>query len=98
MALVGYALQQNSENKDYDIDYTDLVTPSGDTVTGVVATLSPVTDPVLQVTGVVADSKTAKIWVTGGKANTVYCVTVVTTTNDGRIAEDEFEIEIEEVC
>lgn len=98
MALIGYAVQQIAENRDYDIDYTDALSPSSDTVASVVASVSPTTSPPLQVTGVVFGTLFSKTWVTAGVDKTVYCVTVVTTSTAGRIIEDEFEIEIEETC
>lgn len=91
MILKKYTKQPN-EVKDYDIDYLPWLTPIGDTLDDVTATVENVDDP-LDTTFVVDSTaiteSTLKIWVSGGTAGNAYKVTLVVNSTGGRIDESE---------
>lgn len=85
--------KQPVEVKDYDIDYSEWLSP-GDTVQSAVVVVAP--------TGLVIDSTftsdtAVKVWLSGGTTGTQYKLTVTTTTADGRVKEDEFKIRVKDV-
>ncbi len=90
MILATYE-KQPSEVKDYDIDYAEWLTPAQDTIDDITATISSATEavPTLVVDSVQNTLTTGKIWISGGTSDTKYKVTVLMTTNGGRIDESE---------
>jgi|TARA_B110000908_G_scaffold146339_1_gene177257 hypothetical protein len=93
--IIGTVIQQPTENLDYDIDYASLVTTPEDTLSTVVASVTPAG---LTVSGLVANTTTGKLWATGGVNGVEYTVTIVTTTVQGRIKEDEIIVLVEEIA
>ena len=91
--IIGAVIQQPNEFLDYDIDYTTLVTAPGDSLSTVVASVTPAG---LTVSGLVKDSSTGKLWASNGTDGVLYTVTILATTTQGRIKEDEINVCIEE--
>lgn len=85
--------QQPNDQLDYDIPY-DLV--AGDSLSMVIATVTPVTSPPLIITESIITGGRVKLWVGGGVAPTTYKVTVKVTTSQGRVKEDEVKFKIKE--
>lgn len=85
--------KQPAETLDYDIDYSDWLTP-GDNLQHA--------DVVVEPAGVVVDSvfinePRVKIWLSGGTHGTTCKVTVTLTTADGRVKQDEFKLRVKDI-
>lgn len=91
--ILGAVIQQPSDRIDYDFDAADLFNGANDFLVSAVATVAPVD---LTVTAVVSNSTTAKLWVSGGVADTTYIVELTVTSDAGRIKQDELEVRIQE--
>ena len=85
--------KQPVEVKDYDIDYTEWLT-QGDSVQGATVVVVPTG---LTVDSIFTSDKTVKLWLSGGTTGTQYKLTVTTTTEDGRVKEDEFKVRVRDV-
>ncbi len=90
---LGVFLKQPTDVLDYDIDYTDWLVDE-DTVQSALATSAPNT---LTVESVFTTTNRVKVWLSEGADNTTYKVTVVTTTADGRVREDEFRVRVKDL-
>lgn len=97
MILATYE-KQPAEYKDYDIDYSEFLTPSDDTVSVVTTAVTSVTEaaPTLQVNLVQTTVYVAKLWVLGGTVGVKYKITVRMTSLGGRIDESELIFNIKD--
>lgn len=84
--------KQPVEVVDYDLDYTDWLT-AGDNVASSVVTVDIVT---LTIDMVLINDPRVKIWVSGGTDKITYKLTVTTTTDEGRVKQDEFRIKVKD--
>ena len=83
---------------DYDVRYTDWLTP-GDGIASAQVTVDAMDAlgaPDLHATEIVAASDLVKVWLSGGTSGRTYKVTVLATTDDGRIKDDEFRIKVKD--
>lgn len=93
-------LKQPAEVKDYDIDYSQWLTPMGDTLSNVEAGIVCLTDPAdtsLVCNAVFTATTTAKFWVAGGTAGNKYKLTATATTNGGRVDQSELIFKVKEI-
>ncbi len=97
MILATYE-KQPAEYKDYDIDYSQWLTPADDVINAVTATVTSTTEatPTLVVDLIQSTVYIAKLWVEGGTAGTKYKITVLMTTDGGRIDESELIFNIKD--
>jgi len=84
--------KQPSEIKDYDINYTEWLSPMADTIASVSASVTCLTDA--DDTDLVIDAiqntpQVVKLWLSGGTDRAKYKVTVQATTAGGRKDESE---------
>jgi hypothetical protein len=90
MSILGTFIKQAAEKESYSIDYSaDL--EGDDFIASAVTTVS---DSALIVQSTLCVDTIVKVWIYGGVVGTKYEVTVTTTTNDGRILQDEFYIKL----
>lgn len=89
---LGTFSQQPRERLPYSISYTDALS-ANDNVVAATATVFP-EGPVIDIE--VLDPR-VRFFFTGGLSGTTYKVTVLTTTNDGSIFEDEVIIKVKEL-
>lgn len=97
--LLGTFNKQPSEVYDYDFDYSEWLTTK-DNVASCVVKVFPDdgADPQgLQIETVTVMDPIVKIWVSGGVDRTTYKITLTTTTEDGRIKEDEIKIKVKDI-
>lgn len=93
--IIGSIFQQPSDNLDYDIDCSTLFSENpSDFLASVSATVEPAG---LTIIAAVSDSKTGKLWVSGGVDCTEYLIEITFTSDAGRIKQDEIEVTIEEI-
>lgn len=87
---------QPNEKFDYDIDCTTLFNTNNlDTVDSVAVTVEPAGPTV---SGLVKDTTTVKVWIEPGAATPgTYTVEALITSVEGRKAEAEFIVVIEEI-
>lgn len=90
MAVLNTYVQQPADRLDYDIPY---ILNDTDTLDSVAVSVTPAG---LDVTGIVLDDNTVKLWVEGGVSGTKYKVEVVITTTLGRVKEDELIIKLKD--
>lgn len=97
MILATYE-KQPAEYKDYDIDYSQWLTPADDTISLVTTTVTSTTEasPTLVVNLIQNTVYFSKLWVAGGTAGVKYKITVRMTTLDGRIDESELIFNIKD--
>lgn len=97
MILATYE-KQPAEYKDYDIDYSQWLTPADDTISLVTATVTSETQatPTLAVNLIQNTVYVSKLWVAGGTVGVKYKITVLMTTLDGRIDESELIFNIKD--
>lgn len=91
--------KQPSEVKDYDINYSDWLTPMGDTLVSATASVICVTNPddtALLVQSVLVTHYGVKLWMAGGTDRARYKVTVMASTTGGRLDESELMFTIKE--
>lgn len=86
--------KQPADQLDYDLDFSDWLTPT-DTITGVVAVSNVPTE--LEVLSASVTGPLVKIWLRGGVNGTTYKVTSTISTQEGRIKELEFKIRVREL-
>ena len=86
--------KQPIEVIDYDLDYSDWLTP-GDNVQSAQVTVSPTGE--LTVDNVFINDPRVKLWLSAGTHGTVYKLTVTMTTADGRVRQDEFKIRVRDM-
>ena len=85
--------KQPVEIIDYDIDYSEWLTP-GDNVQAASVEVAPVG---LTVESTFINDPRVKIWVPGGTTGTAYKLTVTATTADGRVKQDEFKVKVKDI-
>lgn len=97
MILATYE-KQPAEYKDYDIDYSQWLTPADDVIASVTTTVTSATEtsPTLIVDLVQNSVYVSKLWIEGGTVGTKYKVTVLMTTDAGRIDESELIFNIKD--
>lgn len=90
MILATYE-KQPSEVKDYDIDYTEWLTPAQDTIDDITAVVTSETEnsPTLLIDSIQNTLVVGKLWISGGTAGVKYKVTVQMLTTGGRLDESE---------
>lgn len=91
MPILGTKQQQPADRRDYDIDFSEWWPPDDYVVaaTIAVAPVGPAVSRAFQGTVV-------KVWFNGGVSGTTYKVTIVATSNDGRIKEVELKMKVKE--
>jgi hypothetical protein len=92
-------VKQSAEAKDYDINYTDWLTPIQDTVNTAVAAIDCLTAPVdaaLVCDSIDVEPTYVKFWVSGGTPGKKYKLTSLVTTVGGRTDESELIFTIKE--
>lgn len=88
--------QSPDEIKLKTIDYSNWLS-SGETISTVVATATPVTAPVLTVTPAKTDTRVT-LTTSDGLDDTTYTVNITITTSLGQKKEDCIEYIVEEIC
>lgn len=88
--------KQPAELKDYDINYSEWLSPVSDTLTNVVATITSDDEetPTLTCNAVFTSPTTAKFWVAGGTDGVKYKLTATATTLGGRIDQSELVFKV----
>ena len=93
MTILGSFVKQPAENDTYTINYADDLTV-GDGIRTSVLTVAPaglgITPPVLVDTRV-------RVWISGGISPVKYKITATTTTDDGRVMQDEFYVKVKDI-
>jgi hypothetical protein len=97
MILATYE-KQPAEYKDYDIDYSQWLTPADDVIASVTASVTSATQatPTLLVDLIQNSVYVTKLWVEGGTVGTKYKITVLMTTDAGRVDESELIFNIKD--
>jgi hypothetical protein len=97
MILAKYE-KQPAEVKDYDIDYSDWLIPAEDTIDTIATTVTSETQavPTLEVDYTQNTITVAKLWISGGTVGTQYKITVLMTSEGGRIDESELIFSIKD--
>lgn len=90
--ILGNFVKQPVEVIDYDIDYSEWLTP-GDNVQSTAVTVD---QNGLNVDSVFVNDPRVKIWLSGGTNGITYKLTVTTVTADGRTKQDEFKVRIKD--
>ncbi len=94
MSILGTFTKQPREVLDYDILYSTVLAGRTDTIASVTSEVSP--GGGLTATAINTADK-CKVVVSGGTTSVVYKVTVLATTTEGLIYEDEVNVLVEEV-
>lgn len=89
---LGSFTKQPVEVVDYDLDYTDWLT-AGDNVASAVVTVDIVG---LTIDSVLINDPRVKIWISGGTDKITYKLTVTTTTDEGRVKQNEFKVKVKD--
>ena len=87
--------KQPAEILDYDFDFSDFLTGSGDTLASSVVT-ADVGVTVMSKTDNTTDG-TVKVFLSSGTDGTTYKVTCLITTSAGRKKEAEFKLKVKEL-
>jgi hypothetical protein len=97
MILAKYE-KQPAEVKDYDIDYSDWLIPAEDTIDSITTAVTSETEvvPTLEVDYTQNTITVAKLWISGGTVGTQYKITVLMTSEGGRIDESELIFRIKD--
>jgi hypothetical protein len=82
--------KQPAEKESYSIDYSDDL-EADDFIAGATTTVS---DTALVISSTVCLNTIVKMWITSGMDGTKYKITVTSTTNAGRVLQDEFYIKV----
>jgi hypothetical protein len=91
MGVLAVFYKQPSEVLDYDIDFTEWMTP-GDSI----ATATATSDAGITLGATTIIGYVVKQWVSGGTDGNSYKVTVKVTTNGGRVKEADFRVRVRE--
>ncbi|MEA3639909.1 MAG: hypothetical protein VBE63_08195 [Lamprobacter sp.] len=91
---LGAANQQPGERLSYTVWYNDALTVSDNALESSV-TVEPAGELVISEVQTLADR--ARFWVSGGVSGTQYKVTISTSTEEGRVFEDELIFRIQEI-
>lgn len=86
--------QQTRDELDYDVDFTRWL-PDGDTITS--ATAAPHIEGELEVVAAQAVGGVVKVWIKGGVDGKTYIITVLISTEGGRVKEIEFKLRVKDV-
>ncbi len=89
---LGNFSKQPVEAFDYDIDYSEWLTANDNVVSSQV-TVAPTG---LTIDFVLIADPRVKIFCSGGTDGTTYKITVTTTTDEGRVKQDEFKLKIKD--
>ena len=90
MSILATYIKQPGEKESYSIDYSANL-EGDDFISFAITTVS---DPALMIQSTLCVNTIVKVWVLGGVVGTKYEVTVTTTTNDGRVLQDQFYIKV----
>lgn len=96
--IIGKHTKQSREVSDYDIDFSKWLR-TGETLVSGAVTIECLTTPAntaLIDSGVDVSGSALRIRLSGGTTEEAYKVTVLTTTNSGRVDESEFIVLIRE--
>ena len=95
---LGNFTKQPVEIIDYDIDYSEWLSPVVDTVASTTAIVTSATEaaPMLEIDSIMESSTTVKLWVSGGTGGVSYKVTVQMTTAGGRLDESELVFKVKD--
>lgn len=99
MILATYE-KQPAEVKDYDVDYLPWLSPMGDTIDNITATVACITDPTdtsLVIDSVANTVSLAKLWISGGTDKRKYKVTITVTTVGGRTDQSELIFKVKDI-
>lgn len=91
MPILSTVKQQPADRRDYDIDFSQFF-PADDTIVAAAVSVTP-TGPLVTRA---FQGNTVKVWFSEGTDGTTYKVTVLATTNDGRIKEVELKVKVKE--
>ena len=92
MSKIGTFTKQPAEKESYSIDYEDDLEASD----GIFSAISAIDGAGLTLVSKSIFGTRVKVILLGGTVGTKYKVTVTATTNDGRILQDEFFVNIKE--
>ena len=97
MILAKYE-KQPAEVKDYDIDYSEWLIPAEDTISSITTVVTSESEaaPTLEVDYTQNTITVAKLWVSGGTVGTQYKITVLMTSEGGRVDESELVFNIKD--
>lgn len=95
MSVLGNFIKQPAEVETYSIDYSDDLTEN-DAVASAVTAVAPVGLTVDYTQAIPLEAR-VRVKLSGGTVGTKYKVTITTTTDDGRVLQDEFIVRIKEL-
>lgn len=90
---LGAIIQQPAEVLDYDLDFTNWIGATGDVVISTEVTSTPAG---LEIVALVGSPTRVKLWISGGTDGQVYSVEITSTTQGGRVKQDELAVHIRE--
>ena|SRR5213596_2068551 len=98
--MLGIVTKQPADHLDYDIDFSPWL-PQDDTITTVVAVVSPAYDALtnpngVQITATQIQNPDVKVWTLGGVSGQTYKVTMTASTAGGRVKEVDFQLRIKD--
>ena len=98
MTILGNKIKQPVEELDYDISYKDFLTDSDELNTSLTPNVVITPDkPGGLVKGIVTITEDrVKVWLKSGISGDQYKIEVTVKTNEGRIRQDEFYINVQE--
>lgn len=91
--ILSHYIKQPADRVDYDIEYSDWLS-QGDSPASAVAIVSPVVAGGLVADAPVITGTRVKVFTSAGVNGATYKVTVTTTTAQGRIKQDEFQVRV----
>lgn len=91
--MLGQSIKQPADHLDYDITFEDWL-PDGDTIVSASTSLDIAGE--LVVTNTLVLSPIVKVWVSGGVDGKTYKLTVLATTQQGRVKEVEFKLRVKD--
>lgn len=93
--IIGNFTKQPVDRLDYDIDYTDWLT-TGDSLISATAVVDLVETDGLTIDTPMISGSRVKLWANDGVNGHSYKVTVTTTTDQGRVKQDEVRIKVKD--
>lgn len=93
MAKITLAPKQPSEVQDYDLYFGDRI-PEGDTIVSATIVCTPAMSPP---PSYAISDQTVKIWIYAGVSGLTYKITVLATTQAGRVVETDAISKVKEV-
>ncbi len=98
MAVLATWTAQSSDTLDYNIDYTEWIEDDDAPASAeAAALLEGVETANITVENVEVLGKVVRVWLSGGVSGETYTIEVTTTTQFGRIKQDEFRIKMRDV-